>query len=68
LLSSTRISAVLVAIFCVTMLIYEVRTFNILYKNWFALRQLQTNKQNNVPVTMIVRISIFSFMPILALG
>ncbi|KAJ3886898.1 hypothetical protein GG344DRAFT_69275 [Lentinula edodes] len=64
----TRISAVLVAIFCVTMLIYEVRTFNILYKNWFALRQLQTNMQNNVPVTMIVRISIFSFMPILALG
>ncbi|KAJ3912453.1 hypothetical protein F5877DRAFT_72388 [Lentinula edodes] len=64
----TRISAALVAIFCVTMLIYEVRTFNILYKNWFALRQLQTNMQNNVPVTMIVRISIFSFMPILALG
>ncbi|KAJ3847173.1 hypothetical protein EV368DRAFT_88041 [Lentinula lateritia] len=64
----TRISAVLVAIFCVTMLIYELRTFNILYKNWFALRQLQSNKQNNVPVTMIVRISIFSFMPIVALG
>ncbi|KAF8827285.1 hypothetical protein HHX47_DHR5001124 [Lentinula edodes] len=64
----TKISAGLVAIFCIAMLIYEVRTFRMLYKNRSALRSLQAQRRSSVPVTMIVRISIFSFLPILALG
>ncbi|KAJ3925445.1 MAG: hypothetical protein NXY57DRAFT_1031988 [Lentinula lateritia] len=64
----TKISAGLVAMFCIAMLIYEVRTFRMLYKNRSALRSLQAQRRSSVPVTMIVRISIFSFLPILALG
>jgi hypothetical protein len=65
----TRISAALVAIFSLVMLFYEVRTFTALYRNWSLFRRLQITKESTgVSVALIVRVSIFSFLPILALG
>ncbi|KAK7440061.1 hypothetical protein VKT23_017311 [Stygiomarasmius scandens] len=62
-------SAALVAIFSISMIIFEVITFFLLYHNWSAFRRLRTTSQGSkVSVTMIVRISIFSILPMLALG
>ncbi|KAJ3825401.1 hypothetical protein F5880DRAFT_244377 [Lentinula raphanica] len=63
----SSISAILVAIFSIVMLCFEFKTFIILYKNWLVNRQSRTPKQNVLPTGMIVRVSLFSFLPILAL-
>ncbi|KAJ3727714.1 hypothetical protein C8R42DRAFT_773143 [Lentinula raphanica] len=63
----TSISAILVAIFSIAMLCLEVKTFTMLYKNWLVNRRRRIPKQNVLPTGMIVRVSLFSFLPILAL-
>ncbi|KAE9407161.1 hypothetical protein BT96DRAFT_914772 [Gymnopus androsaceus JB14] len=64
-----KVSAALVAIFSITMLVYQVLTFTALYKNWIAFRQLQASPQNNnLSLSMIIRVSVYSFLPIMALG
>ncbi|THU93828.1 hypothetical protein K435DRAFT_182881 [Dendrothele bispora CBS 962.96] len=63
------ISAVLVAILCICMIILEIITFSLLYRNWSVFRRLRATSQGGqVSITMIVRISIFSVLPMLALG
>jgi len=64
-----KISASLVGIFSVTMLIYQGLTFTVLYRNWLAFRRLQVSPKNkNLSLSMIIRVSVYSFLPILALG
>ncbi|KAK7440068.1 hypothetical protein VKT23_017317 [Stygiomarasmius scandens] len=63
------LSAALVALFSLVMIIYEVITFFLLYHNWSAFRRLQISTPTQAAsITMILRISIFSVLPMLALG
>ncbi|KAF5361473.1 hypothetical protein D9758_006247 [Tetrapyrgos nigripes] len=65
------VSASLVALFCVIMIIFEgsIITFTLLYQNWAAFRRLQrTASSDAASVAMVVRVSIFSVLPMLALA
>ncbi|KAF5361397.1 hypothetical protein D9758_006254 [Tetrapyrgos nigripes] len=63
------VAASLVALFSVIMIIFEVITFTLLYQNWAAFRRLQrTASGDATSVAMVVRISIFSVLPMLALA
>ncbi|KAF9060334.1 hypothetical protein BDP27DRAFT_1339819 [Rhodocollybia butyracea] len=67
----TQIGAALVASLSIIMLFFEVKTFTLLYRNWAMFRHIRAetkNSVNSVSLTMIIRVSVFSFLPILALG
>ncbi|KAJ7048051.1 hypothetical protein C8F01DRAFT_1198154 [Mycena amicta] len=63
-----KISAIVVIIAMITMLNYEVLIALVFYRNWGTFRRLPIRSRNAISLTLAVRVSIFSFMPMLGLG
>ncbi|KAK1227476.1 hypothetical protein PQX77_009539 [Marasmius sp. AFHP31] len=66
--SPGRITAVIVGIGAVGMVILEGFVVATLYRNWNTLKRMRNSPGNVLSGTMAVRISVFSIMPLVALG
>ncbi|EEB95997.1 hypothetical protein MPER_04944 [Moniliophthora perniciosa FA553] len=68
MLHSPAVSALLVGVTSIAMLVLEAVVFTTLFKHWAAFKRIRATPGSIISVTMIVRISIFAFLPMLALG
>ncbi|KAL0575465.1 hypothetical protein V5O48_006500 [Marasmius crinis-equi] len=66
--SPGKISAVVVGVAAVAMFVVEGFVVATLYKNWNRLKRTRNSPGSILSGTMAVRIIVFSFMPMLALG
>ncbi|KAF8656281.1 hypothetical protein AX16_002717 [Volvariella volvacea WC 439] len=63
---TTKISAVLVIIAMTVVTTFEVATAILLYRNWAAFRRLRPS-EHNVSLSVLIRVSIFTFLPFFTL-
>ncbi|KAJ7126937.1 hypothetical protein C8R44DRAFT_108998 [Mycena epipterygia] len=62
-----KITAGVVILAMITMLVYEALTVAVLYRNWTAFQRLRVRSNNAVSLPLMVRVTIFSFLPMVAM-
>jgi len=62
-----KITAAVVILAMIAMLVYECLTVVLLYRNWTAFQRLRIRSNNAISLPLMVRVSIFSFLPMIAM-
>ncbi|KAJ7650201.1 hypothetical protein FB45DRAFT_887245 [Roridomyces roridus] len=63
-----KITAIVVILAMVAMLVYEGLTAIVLYRNWAAFQRLRVRSNSDISLPLIVRVTLFSFLPMVAMG
>jgi len=63
-----KITAVVVILVMIAVLVYECLTVVLLYRNWAAFQRLRVRSNNAVSLPLLVRVSLFSFLPMVAMA
>ncbi|KAJ7818815.1 hypothetical protein B0H13DRAFT_397205 [Mycena leptocephala] len=62
-----KITATVVILAMTSMLVYEVLTIALLYRNWTAFQRLRVRTNDAVSLPLLIRVTVFSFLPMVAM-
>ncbi|KAJ7158708.1 hypothetical protein C8R46DRAFT_1224641 [Mycena filopes] len=62
-----KVTATVVILAMLAMLVYEGLTVSLLYRNWTAFKRLRVRSNDAVLLPLMIRISVFSFLPMVAM-
>ncbi|KAJ7639853.1 hypothetical protein DFH06DRAFT_1217351 [Mycena polygramma] len=63
-----KVTAIVVILAMLTMLVYEVLTIILLFRNWTAFQRLRVRSNDAVSLPLMIRITVFSFLPMVAMA
>ncbi|KAJ7429674.1 hypothetical protein B0H11DRAFT_1056457 [Mycena galericulata] len=62
-----KLTAAIVLLAMIAMLVFEALTLVLLLRNWTAFQRLRIHPNNAVSLPLIIRVSVFSFLPMVAM-
>ncbi|KAJ6531858.1 hypothetical protein B0H19DRAFT_459361 [Mycena capillaripes] len=63
-----KVTATVVILAMISMLVYEVLTVMLLYRNWTAFQRLRVRSNDAVSLPLLIRVTVFSFLPMVAMA